>query len=169
MTARTSAWRPSWCWWPSWPPRSWLRSSRRRRWSSTRRSPSCRSGSRRGSRLQSAPRSRFVVLDNNFSRYFLLCAGDTMHMHYRGTLLADGSKFDRSLDRGGSSDAVSVLTKPDVLCCSEVASEEAIIFCRNKLLPTPKIWMLLCPNCLLPSVLRLWKDNLWTRVPIISD
>ena len=66
-----------------------------------------------------------------------------MHMHYRGTLLADGSKFDRSLDRGGSSDAVSVLTKPDVLCCSEVASEEAIIFCRNKLSPTQKMWMLL--------------------------
>merc|ERR1719192_1719071 len=26
--------------------------------------------------------------------------GDTMHMHYTGTLLADGSKFDSSLDRG---------------------------------------------------------------------
>ena len=78
-----------------------------------------------------------------------------MHMYYTGTLLADGSKFDSCLDRGGSSDAVSVLTKPNVLCCSEVASEGAIIFCRNKLLPTPKIRMLLCPNCLLPSVLRL--------------
>ena len=68
-----------------------------------------------------------------------------MHMYYTGTLLADGSKFDSCLDRGGSSDAVSVLTKrkPDVLCCSEVASEEAIIFCRNKLSPTQKMWMLL--------------------------
>ena len=85
-----------------------------------------------------------------------------MHMHYTGTLLADGSKFDSSLDRGGwvsgrgqcVFDAVSVLTKPDVLRCSEVASKEAIN-CRIKLSPPQKIGMLVCPNCLLPSVLRL--------------
>ena len=39
-----------------------------------------------------------------------------MHMYYTGTLLADGSKFDSCLDRGGSSDAVSVLTKNPMFC-----------------------------------------------------
>ena len=80
-----------------------------------------------------------------------------MHMHYTGTLLADGSKFDSSLDRGGwvsggsvSSDAVSVLTKPDVLCCSEVVSKETII-CRNKLYP-PKNINCLSTSCLLQSI-----------------
>jgi len=27
-------------------------------------------------------------------------AGDTVHMHYRGTLAADGTQFDASYDRG---------------------------------------------------------------------